>query len=69
MKVKEFIELFEKLGYDENTDLMCGTYDLNGDWYEFNFEVEDDDRKFVVTAKREGRHIHDVQLVREDLVK
>lgn len=45
MKVKEFIELFDRLGYDENTDLMCGAYDLNGDWYEFNFEVEDDDRK------------------------
>ena len=45
MKVKEFIELFDKLGYDANTDLMCGAYDLNGDWYEFNFEVEDDDRR------------------------
>lgn len=44
MKVKEFIELFDKLGYDDETDILCGAYALNGDWYNFNFEVEDNDR-------------------------
>ena len=45
MKIKEFIQLFESLGYDENTDLIIGAFDLNGDWYSFDFEVEDEDRK------------------------
>ena len=45
MKVKDFINLFKKLGYDDDTELLIGTFDLNGDWYNFEFEVDDDDRQ------------------------
>ena len=27
------------------TDLVIGAYDENGDWYSFNFEIEDEDRQ------------------------
>jgi hypothetical protein len=33
------------LGYNDNTDLVIVTYDINGDWYSFNFEIEDEDRQ------------------------
>lgn len=45
MKVKDFIRLFDNLGYDDDTELNIGAFDSNGDWYEFEFEVEDIDRK------------------------
>lgn len=45
MKIKDFINLFENLGYDKNTDLWFGAYDVNGEWYNFEFEVEDEDRQ------------------------
>lgn len=45
MKIKDFIKLFDSLGYDDNTELNIGAFDSNGDWFEFEFEVEDDDRK------------------------
>lgn len=45
MKISEFISKFEQLGYDEETDLVLGAYDVAGDWYNFEFEVEDEDRK------------------------
>jgi hypothetical protein len=45
MKVSEFINKFEQLGYDKDTDLIFGAYDANGEWYNFEFEVEDEDRQ------------------------
>lgn len=45
MKISEFINQFKQLGYDKDTDLIFGAYDANGDWYNFEFEVEDEDRQ------------------------
>ena len=45
MTIKEFIQEFKVLGYNDDTDLVIGTYDINGDWYSFNFEIEDEDRR------------------------
>lgn len=45
MKISEFINQFKQLGYDKDTDLVFGAYDVNGEWYNFNFEVEDNDRQ------------------------
>lgn len=45
MKIKDFIKLFDNLGYDDNTELDIGAFDSNGDWFEFEFKVEDTDRK------------------------
>ena len=45
MTIKEFIQEFKVLGYNDDTDLVIGTYDTNGDWYSFNFEIEDEDRQ------------------------
>lgn len=45
MKIKDFIRLFDNLGYDDDTELDIGAFDSNGDWFEFEFEVEDNDRK------------------------
>ena len=46
MKITEFINEFKQLGYDKETDLLFGAYDANGEWYNFKFEVEDEDRQF-----------------------
>jgi len=45
MTIKEFIQEFKALGYNDDTDLVIGAYDINGDWYSFNFEIEDEDRQ------------------------
>ena len=45
MKIKDFIRLFDNLGYDDDTELDIGAFDYNGDWCAFEFEVEDTDRK------------------------
>ena len=45
MKITEFINKFKQLGYDKETDLLFGAYDANGEWYNFEFEVEDEDRQ------------------------
>ena len=45
MKISEFINQFKQLGYDKDTDLIFGAYDADGDWYNFEFEVEDEDRQ------------------------
>ncbi len=45
MTIKEFIQEFKVLGYNDDTDLVIGAYDTNGDWYSFNFEIEDEDRR------------------------
>ena len=45
MRIKEFIKLFDRLGYDDETELDLGAYDSNGDWHSFEFEVEDMDRQ------------------------
>lgn len=45
MKISEFINQFKQLGYDKDTDLIFGAYDANGDWYNFEFEVEDEGRQ------------------------
>ena len=45
MKIKDFIRLFDNLGYDDDTELDIGAFDFKGDWFEFAFEVEDVDRK------------------------
>lgn len=45
MKIKDFIRLFDNLGFDDDTELDIGAFDSNGDWCEFEFEVEDVDRK------------------------
>lgn len=45
MTVKEFINEFKKLGYDDDTTLTIGAFDYAGDWYSFEFEIEDTDRK------------------------
>jgi hypothetical protein len=45
MTVKEFINKFRQLGYDEDTTLTIGAFDYAGDWHNFEFEIEDEDRK------------------------
>ena len=45
MTIKEFIQEFKALGYNDDTDLVIGAYDTNGDWYSFDFEIEDEDRQ------------------------
>ena len=39
MTIKEFIQEFKALGYNDDTDLVIGAYDTNGDWYSFDFEI------------------------------
>lgn len=45
MTIKEFIQEFKALEYNDDTDLVIGAYDINGDWYSFDFEIEDEDRQ------------------------
>lgn len=45
MKITEFINQFKQLGYDKDTDLIFGAYDAYGEWHNFEFEVEDEDRQ------------------------
>lgn len=38
MKVVDFINKLEELGYDENTEINFGECDYNGNWYKFRIE-------------------------------
>lgn len=62
MKVKDFIRLFDNLGYDDDTELNIGAFDSNGDWYEFEFEVEDIDRKTNPDINTIGLTLMDVEM-------
>ena len=46
MKVIEFIQKLEELGYNEKTEICFGLYNYGGDWYDFKVEeIEDGDRE------------------------
>lgn len=38
MKVVEFIKELEELGFDENTEICFGLYDMGGEWYNCDYE-------------------------------
>lgn len=38
MKVVDFINKLEELGYDDNTEINFGECDYDGNWYEFGIE-------------------------------
>lgn len=49
MKVVELIKKLEELGYNENTKICFGIYDIGGEWYDFKVEeIEDGDREVDV---------------------
>ena len=77
MKISEFINKFKQLGYDKDTDLIFGAYDANGEWYNFEFEVEDEDRQLnphdnaiaitIDVSEKYVKHELDEELMLENL--
>jgi len=58
MRVADLIQKFKDLGFDDDTDIDIGGYDKNGDWYDFDFEIADEDRQF-------NPHINCLEIVLE----